>query len=50
MLHRLVREVWKTQRKLKADFAENLADYMKSIQAKFLHLRELDRAAVQALR
>lgn len=52
-LHRLVRDVWKEQRPLDLAFAEtvakHLAAYMKSIQDEFLHLRNIDRAALQAL-
>ena len=53
ILHRLVRDVWKEQRPLDSIFAETvakqLAAYMKSIQDEFLHLRKIDRAALQAL-
>lgn len=53
VLHRLVREVWKTQRRLNSEFAEIvaqcLANYMESIQEEFLHLRKLERAAIQAM-
>ena len=53
VLHRLIRDVWKSQHSLNTDFAEHvashLADYMQSIQKEFLHIKKLERAAIQAL-
>jgi tetratricopeptide (TPR) repeat protein len=51
-LHRLVREVWKSQHELEDEFVEKtasyLADYMKEIKDEFLNFDKLEMASFQA--